>query len=150
MWREIAGILEGPELVRPTQKAVLAGQEIILQQVCFRYGKAEKEILHGLDLTIEPGTVTALVGPSGSGKSTIAKLIAGLWDVTGGSITLGGVDLRQIPLEQLNSQIAYVSQDNYLFDCTVRENIRMGRLDATDAEVEAVAKAAGCDGFIRA
>ena len=147
---EIAGILEGPELVRPTQKAVLAGQEIILQQVCFRYGKAEKEILHGLDLTIEPGTVTALVGPSGSGKSTIAKLIAGLWDVTGGSITLGGVDLRQIPLEQLNSQIAYVSQDNYLFDCTVRENIRMGRLDATDAEVEAVAKAAGCDGFIRA
>ena len=147
---EIAGILEGPELVRPTQKAALAGQRIVLQQVRFRYGKAEKEILHGLDLTIEPGTVTALVGPSGSGKSTIAKLISGLWDVNGGSITLGGVDLRQIPLEQLNSQIAYVSQDNYLFDRTVRENIRMGRLDATDAEVEAVAKAAGCDGFIRA
>lgn len=146
---EIADILDGPELVRPAQKATFFGRDIVLQQVCFRYGKEDKEILHGITLTIEPGTVTALVGPSGSGKSTIAKLIAGLWDVTGGSITFGGVDLRQIPLEQLNSQIAYVSQDNYLFDCTVRDNIRMGRLDATDAEVEAVSKAAGCDSFIR-
>ena len=76
--------------------------------------------------------------------------MAGFWDVTGGSISLGGTDIRQIPLEQLNQQIAYVSQENYLFDRSVRENIRMGRLDATDAEVEAVAKAAGCDGFIRA
>ena len=90
------------------------------------------------------------MGPSGSGKSTIAKLIAGFWDVTGGSITLGGADLKGIPLEQLNRQIAYVSQDNYLFDRTVRENIRMGRLDASDEEVEKVAKAAGCDEFIRA
>lgn len=146
---EIADILDGPELVRPAQKATFFGRDIVLQQVCFRYGKEDKEILHGITLTIEPGTVTALVGPSGSGKSTIAKLIAGLWDVTGGSITFGGVDLRQIPLEQLNNQIAYVSQDNYLFDCTVRDNIRMGRLDATDAEVEAVSKAAGCDSFIR-
>ena len=90
------------------------------------------------------------MGPSGSGKSTIAKLIAGFWDVSGGSITLGGADLKDIPLEQLNRQIAYVSQDNYLFDRTVRENIRMGRLDASDEEMERVAKAAGCDEFIRA
>ena len=69
--------------------------------------------------------------------------------MTGGSVALGGVDLRKIPLEQLNRQIAYVSQDNYLFDRTVRDNIRRGRLNATDAEVEAVAKAAGCDDFIR-
>ena len=96
-------------------------------------------MLHDVNLDIRPGTVTALVGPSGSGKSTIAKLIAGFWDVTGGSVALGGVDLRKIPLEQLNRQIAYVSQDNYLFDRTVRDNIRMGRLNATDAEVEAVA-----------
>ena len=106
-------------------------------------------MLHDVNLDIRPGTVTALVGPSGSGKSTIAKLIAGFWDVTGGSVALGGVNLRKIPLEQLNRQIAYVSQDNYLFDRTVRDNIRMGRLNATDAEVEAVAKAAGCDDFIR-
>ena len=107
-------------------------------------------MLHDISLDIAPGTVTALVGPSGSGKSTIAKLIAGFWDVSGGSITLGGADLKDIPLEQLNRQIAYVSQDNYLFDRTVRENIRMGRLDASDEEMERVAKAAGCDEFIRA
>ena len=82
------------------------------------------------------------MGPSGSGKSTIAKLIAGFWDVTQGSITLGGTDLRQIPSDQLNRLIAYVSQDNYLFDCSVRENIRMGRNGATDEEVEEVAKLA--------
>lgn len=147
---EIAGILDAPELERPNREAALRGQEIQLKQVSFTYGKAEEEILHGIDLTIHPGTVTALVGPSGSGKSTIAKLIAGFWDVTGGAITLGGADIKQIPLDQLNRQIAYVSQDNYLFDRTVRENIRMGRLDAADAEVELAARAAGCDDFIRA
>lgn len=148
--KEIAGILDAPELVRPEKEAALNGREIRLKQVSFDYGKAEGEILHGIDLCIRPGTVTALVGPSGSGKSTIAKLIAGFWDVTEGSVTLGGTDLREIPLDQLNRQIAYVSQDNYLFDRTVRENIRMGRADATDEEVEAVAKASGCDEFIRA
>ena len=107
-------------------------------------------MLHDISLDIAPGTVTALVGPSGSGKSTIAKLIAGFWDVSSGLITLGGVDLKEIPLAQLNRQIAYVSQDNYLFDRTVRENIRMGCMSASDTEVEAVAKAAECDGFIRA
>lgn len=148
--KEIAGILDAPELVRPNERAVLQGEAICLKQVSFTYGKEKEEILHDIDLELKPGTVTALVGPSGSGKSTIAKLIAGFFDVTGGSITLGGVDIRRIPFEQLNSQIAYVSQDNYLFDRTVRENIRMGKLSATDEEVEAVAKAAGCDEFIQA
>ena len=147
---EIAGVLDAPELARPTEPAALDGAAIALKNVSFTYGKAGEEVLHGVDLDVRPGTVTALVGPSGSGKSTIARLIAGFWDVTGGSITLGGADLRDIPLDQLNRSIAYVSQDNYLFDRTVRDNIRMGRLDATDAEVEAAAKAAGCDGFIRA
>ena len=96
------------------------------------------------------GTMTAFVGPSGSGKSTIAKLIAGFWDVSAGTITLGGQDLNRIPLPQLYDQVAFVSQDNYLFDESVRENIRMGRPSASDQEVEAVAKAAGCDDFIRA
>ena len=103
-----------------------------------------------MSLTIPAGTMTAFVGPSGSGKSTIAKLIAGFWDVSAGAITLGEQDLKKIPLPQLYDQVAFVSQDNYLFDESVRENIRMGRPTATDQEVEAVAKAAGCDDFIRA
>ena len=86
---------------------------IHIYHVSFAYKQEDGEVLHDVNLDIRPGTVTALVGPSGSGKSTIAKLIAGFWDVTGGSVALGGVDLRKIPLEQLNRQIAYVSQDNY-------------------------------------
>ncbi|MDO4269038.1 MAG: ABC transporter ATP-binding protein [Eubacteriales bacterium] len=146
---EICGILDAPELNRPEKAVSLDGEEIRLEQVSFTYGNAREQVLHQIDLVIKPGTVTALVGPSGSGKSTIARLIAGFWDVTGGRITMGGRDLREIPLDQLNSRIAYVSQDNYLFDRTVRDNIRMGRLDATDQEVEEAAKAAGCDSFIR-
>lgn len=107
-----------------------------------------KEVLHGITMDIREGTVNALVGPSGSGKSTIAKLIASLWDVDGGSILIGGVDIRELSLEEYNCRVAYVSQDNYLFDDTIRENIRMGRMDATDAEVEEVAKKSGCHEFI--
>lgn len=130
----------------------------ILRQVVYKvtggytyelvYATNGKEILHGVDLTIRPGSVTALVGPSGSGKSTIAKLIAGFWDVSGGSILLGGQELKNIPQRQLAGMIAYVSQDNYLFDDTIRENIRMGRRGATDTDVENVARAAGCHDFI--
>lgn len=147
--QEIADILNAEELLRPETPAALKGQGIQLKEVSFSYHQDGEEILHQVSLNIRPGTVTALVGPSGSGKSTIAKLIAGFWDVTQGSITLGGTDLRQIPSDQLNRLIAYVSQDNYLFDCSVRENIRMGRDSATDEEVEEVAKLAGCDEFIR-
>ena len=89
--------------------------------------------------------MTALVGPSGSGKSTVAKLIAGYWDVTSGSITLGGHELTEIPLSQLAAQISYVSQDNYLFNRSIRENIRMGKPDASDEEVEQAAIRSGCD-----
>ncbi|MCM1237032.1 MAG: ABC transporter ATP-binding protein/permease [Ruminococcus flavefaciens] len=106
-------------------------------------------ILHDVSLFIPAGSMTALVGPSGSGKSTIAKLIAGFWDVKDGTVLIGGIDEKEIPLEQLYENIAFVSQDNYLFDASVRENIRIGKLSATDEEVEAVAKAAGCDAFIR-
>lgn len=146
---EIAVLLDAPELERPTQPVVLNSQDIRLNDVSFSYkGDGDNAIKH-INLAIKSGTVTALVGPSGSGKSTITKLIAGFWDVGSGSITLDGKDLRTIPQEQLAEQIAYVSQDNYLFDDTIRENIRMGRLSASDAEVEKVAKAAGCDAFIR-
>ena len=146
---EIAVLLDGPELVRPTQPVTLNSQEIRLNDVSFSYSGNDDNAIQNINLTIKPGTVTALVGPSGSGKSTITKLIAGFWDVSAGSITLDGKDLRTIPQKQLADQIAYVSQDNYLFDDTIRENIRMGRLSASDAEVEEAAKAAGCDTFIR-
>ena len=121
---------------------------IEVQNVSFGYHD-NQEILHGVSLSIPQNGMTALVGPSGSGKSTLAKLIAGFWDVKSGTITMGGHDLKSIPLPQLYDQVAFVSQDNYLFDDTVRENIRMGRKNATDAEVEAAAHAADCDSFIR-
>ena len=146
---EIAVLLDGPELVRPTQPVTLNSQEIQLNDVSFSYNDDGDNAIQHINLAIKPGTVTALVGPSGSGKSTITKLIAGFWDVGSGSITLGGKDLRTIPQKQLADQIAYVSQDNYLFDDTIRENIRMGRLSASDTEVGEAAKAAGCDAFIR-
>ena len=92
--------------------------------------------------------MTAIVGPSGSGKSTIAKLMAGFWDVTSGSVRFGGHDIRQIPFEQLMSEISYVAQDNFLFGKSIRENIRMGNPAATDEEVETAAKAAHCHEFI--
>lgn len=146
---EITALLDGPELVRPTQIVPLHSQEIQLNDVSFSYNDDGDNAIKHINLIIKPGTVTALVGPSGSGKSTITKLIAGFWDVGSGSITLDGKDLRTIPQKQLADQIAYVSQDNYLFDDTIRENIRMGRLSASDTEVEEAAKAAGCDAFIR-
>ena len=126
----------------------IKGMDIELSHVSFGYHK-DKEILKDVSLSIPSGSMTALVGPSGSGKSTIAKLIAGFWDVKDGTVSMGGVDEKKIPLAQLYDQVAFVSQDNYLFDETVRENIRQGRLSATDREVEAAAKAAGCDSFIR-
>ena len=146
---EITALLDGPELVRPTQIVPLHSQEIQLNDVSFSYNDDGDNAIKHINLIIKPGTVTALVGPSGSGKSTITKLIAGFWDVGSGSITLDGKDLRTIPQKQLADQIAYVSQDNYLFDDTIRENIRMGRLSSSDTEVEEAAKAAGCDAFIR-
>ena len=92
--------------------------------------------------------MTAIVGPSGSGKSTIAKLMAGFWDVTSGTVRFGGKDIRSIPFGQLMGEISYVAQDNFLFDKSIRENIRMGNPDASDEEVEAAAKAANCHDFI--
>lgn len=141
-------ILLGEEQQHSSKTVQLKNMDIAVEQVSFGYHEGE-EILHDVSLNIPAGTMTAFVGPSGSGKSTIAKLIAGFWDVKTGRITMGGHDLKEIPLKQLYDQVAFVSQDNYLFDETIRENIRMGRPSATDQEVEMVAKAAGCDGFIR-
>ena len=114
----------------------------------FSYGGDGEEVLHHLDLTIPQGEVTALVGPSGGGKSTIARLAARFWDVTGGTITLGGRDIRELPLKQLSREISFVTQDNFLFDCSLKENIRLGRPGASDEEVFAAARAAQCEEFI--
>ena len=146
---EVDAILNGEEQVHATRPVSLPNRDIAVERVSFGYHE-DAEVLHDVSLSIPSGSMVAFVGPSGGGKSTIAKLIGGFWDVKKGRITLGGRDLRDIPLAQLYSKVAFVSQDNYLFDDTVRENIRMGRLDASDAEVEAVARAAGCDAFIRA
>lgn len=145
---EIDSLLNAEELHHASEPVKLNSLDIALKDVAFSYDK-KQEVLHKITLSIVPGTMTAFVGPSGSGKSTIAKLIAGYWDVTGGSITLGGHNLTEIPLWQLAAQISYVSQDNYLFNRTIRENIRMGKPDASDEEVEQVAVRSGCDSFIR-
>lgn len=144
---EITGILTREELIRPEKdKAEPIDNSVVLDNVTFGY--QDKEVLHGITMEIPSGKVCALVGPSGSGKSTVAKLIASLWDAKGGSIKIGGVDIRDLSLEEYNRRIAYVAKDNYLFDDTIRENIRMGRLEATDAEVEEIAKKSGCHDFI--
>ncbi len=106
------------------------------------------EILHGISMSLPQGSYTALVGPSGSGKSTIARLIASLWDVDSGSVEIGGVNIKDLSLEEYNRRVAYVSQDNFLFDLTIRENIRLGRPDASDADVEEIARQSGCYDFI--
>ena len=141
------GTIIGQELSRPeTDAQTPRGSTVELHDVHFGYH--DTEVLHGIDLTFREGTVNALIGPSGSGKSTIAKLIASFWDVGSGSITVGGVDIRNISAEHYHKLIAYVSQDNFLFDDTVRENIRMGKPDASDAEVEQAARDCGCYDFI--
>ncbi|MDO5344517.1 MAG: ABC transporter ATP-binding protein [Lachnospiraceae bacterium] len=141
-------LLEAEEQQHGDGNAHIQGTDIELSHVSFGYHE-DKGILHDVSLFFPEGSMTALVGPSGSGKSTIAKLIAGFWDVKDGTVSIGGVDEKKIPLKTLYDKVAFVSQDNYLFDESVRENIRMGNLSATDQEVEAAAKAAGCDEFIR-
>ena len=144
---EVVGILEQPELKRPAEStAVPKDNSITLTDV--KFGYHDKEILHGVTMELKAGTVNAIVGPSGSGKSTIAKLIASLWDVNSGSIKIGGVDIKQLSLTDFNQKIAYVAQDNYLFNESVRENIRQGNPNATDEQVIEVTKKSGCYDFI--
>ncbi len=144
---QVDEILKSEEQEHGEKSVSLENYNIEVKGVSFGYHD-DKEILHGISLSIPQHGMTALVGPSGSGKSTLAKLIAGFWDVKNGEITMGGHDLKEIPLTELYNSVAFVSQDNYLFDDTVRENIRMGRIGATDKEIEAAAHAAGCDSFI--
>ncbi|WP_394271552.1 ABC transporter ATP-binding protein [Anaerococcus nagyae] len=140
-------ILEGKEQQHSDKDADIDRYDIELQDVKFGYDE-EKEILHGISLNIMEGSTVAFVGSSGSGKSTLAKLIAGYWDITEGSIKIGGYDIKDIPLKQLYSMTAFVSQDNFLFNESIRENIRMGNPNASDKEVEDIARKSGCHDFI--
>ena len=143
---EVSTLLDAPEMKRPSTPVEIPDYRITFDKVSFGYGK--EEVLHGISLAIEPHVMTALVGPSGSGKSTVARLIASFWEADGGSVGIGGIDVKNIPLEQVMRSISYVTQDNYLFDLSIRENIRMGKPDASDAEVEEAAQRASCHEFI--
>ena len=133
-------IAEGAETFRPK------GHDIVFDHVEFAYDK--EAVLHDVSFTAKEGEITALVGPSGSGKSTCARLAARLWDVTGGAIKVGGVDIATVDPEMLLTDYSMVFQDVVLFDDTVMENIRLGRRGASDAEVMAAAKAANCEEFV--
>lgn len=123
--------------------------DIVLDRVFFSYdGSAQNDVLQGVSLKMPEGSFTALVGPSGGGKSTVARLIARFWDVTGGSITIGGKNIKELSIRQLSEMVSFVTQDNFLFNCSLKENIRLGNPNATDEEVYAAARAACCDEFI--
>ena len=133
-------IAEGTEVFHPQ------GHDIVFDHVEFAYDK--DAVLHDVSFTAKEGEITALVGPSGSGKSTCARLAARLWDVTGGAIRVGGVDIATVDPEVLLTDYSMVFQDVVLFDDTVMENIRLGRRGASDAEVMAAARAANCEEFV--
>ena len=142
--------LEMPELPEPKQPAQVTSTGVELKNVRFSYtGKAEDEVLHGVSLKLPQGSFTALVGPSGGGKSTVAKLIARFWDVSSGEIEIGGVNVKDMPLSQLSEYVSFVTQDNFLFRCSLMENIRLGNPGATDEQVKAAARAAQCEEFIQ-
>ncbi len=122
------------------------GRGVRFEDVRFAYKEAE--VLHGVTLDIPEGSLTALVGESGSGKSTLAKLLVHFYDVTGGAVKIGGQDIREMSLEALNDQISYVAQEQFLFNISLLENIRLGRPGATDAEVMAAAEKAQCGEFL--
>ena len=119
---------------------------IEVEHVCLSFGK--RKILEDVNLTVYDGETMVILGASGSGKSTIAKLMAGFWDPTAGNIIYGGKKISEIPFEQLTSEISYVAQDNFLFNTSIKENIKMGNPTASDEEVIEVAKAASCHDFI--
>ena len=149
-WVSIQELLDMPVQKRPDEKnkAVIDNSKgIEFDNISFSYHDGT-EVLHNISFKTKPGEVTAIVGPSGGGKSTIAKLLAGFWDQSSGRISIGGVDTKNISFKQLAEEISFVSQDNFLFDVSIRDNIRIGKPDATEDEIISAAKAAHCHDFI--
>ncbi|MCR5112556.1 MAG: ABC transporter ATP-binding protein/permease [Acholeplasmatales bacterium] len=147
IFKEIDAIVSINKLERPAvSKAMPKDSSIQIQNVSFGYD--DKEILHDISLDIKSGDHIALVGPSGAGKSTIAKLIASLWDPNQGSISIGGVNIKDLTLEDYNNLVSYVSQNNYLFNISIMENIRIGNPNASDNDVIEICKKCGVHDFI--
>ena len=149
-WVSIQELLDMPVQKRPDAKnkaAIDNSKGIEFDNISFSYHDGT-EVLHSISFKTKPGEVTAIVGPSGGGKSTIAKLLAGFWDQSSGRISIGGVDTKNISFKQLAEEISFVSQDNFLFDVSIRDNIRIGKPNATEDEIISAAKAAHCHEFI--
>lgn len=148
----IQEVLAEPALPAPNaaQQARPEGAAIGFERVDFRYTPGGPLVLQDISFDVPPGTVTALVGPSGAGKSTVARLLTRFWDVSAGSIRIGGADVRALPAEVLMQHVASVFQDTFLFADTIANNIRLGREDATMAQVMAAARAAQAHDFIEA
>ena len=171
---EIQSVLDLPELVRQDTAPAPHGYDVRFENVVFGYGgalcetagtaaqdtaagnavngaaaKDSTKVFDGLNFTAKEGELTAIVGSSGSGKSTIAKLLAGFWNIDSGHITIGGADIGNMSLERNMQLVTYVSQENFLFNKTIRENLKMAKEDATDAEIEAACTKASIHDFIK-
>ena len=147
---DVSSELETPVLSDSEKDIEIKDNTIELKNISFSYdGNLDNKVLSNINCIFKKNEFTALVGPSGSGKSTIARLIARFWDTNEGSILIGGVDIRDISISKLNELISFVTQDTYLFNCSVKENIRLGNPDASDTEVFNAAKLACCDEFIK-
>ena len=147
---EIQSVLDLPEMVRADTSGAPQGFDVRFENVVFGYGEATgTTVFDGLNFTAKEGELTAIVGSSGSGKSTVAKLLAGFWNVNGGRITIGGADIGSMSLERNMRLVTYVSQENFLFNKSIRDNLKMAKENATDKEIEAACKKASCDDFIK-
>ena len=142
----LEAMMNTPPLQQSEKPFAGAGYDISFENVRFTY--KEEEVLHGISLKVPEGSLTALVGESGSGKSTLAKLLVHYYDVDSGAVKIGVQDIREMSLEALNDQISYVSQEQFLFNMSLFENIRLGRLDASDEEVMEAAEKAQCGEFL--
>ncbi|GAA3430907.1 ABC transporter ATP-binding protein [Kutzneria kofuensis] len=136
-----------PTAAEPIHPGRLTGR-IVLADLWFRYPGMDTDVLRGVDLVVEPGETVALIGETGAGKSTVVKMLARFYDPDRGSCTIDGVDLRKLDPQEFRRQLGYVPQEAFLFPGTIRDNIAYGRPDATDAEVEAAARAIGAHEFV--